>query len=98
MKLTVLFRPGALEEYQEAVEFYDAQGVGLGDEFAAEVWRIIDDVVANPKRYPVCVDEIREAPLGRFPYALYYRPSSRRMTILAIYHQSRNPGGRRSRI
>jgi hypothetical protein len=52
---------------------------------------------ANPSRYGFADADIREAPLTRFPYAVYYRALADRIRVLAVYHTARDPSGWQSR-
>lgn len=97
MKLPVRFRHLAKVEYDEAFDWYDDARAGLGEEFEAEVEKTIDEAASHPSRFPVVEGDIREAPVSRFPYCVYYRVSSNRLNVLAVYHQSRDPAGWRGR-
>lgn len=54
-------------------------------------------VAEHPERYPLADEDTREAPVDRFPYCLYYRVRLDRVVIVAVFHQSRDPSGWRSR-
>jgi len=69
----------------------------LSQSFAAEVQAVLDTIAVQPLRYPVAVRYIREGPLSRFPYCVYYRVRSDWIIVIAIYHQSRDPAGWQSR-
>jgi toxin ParE1/3/4 len=97
VSLPPVFRPAAAAEYDEAVVWYEAQQPGLGAAFAAEVQAVLDTLAGQPDRYPVVARDIREAPVARFPYCVYYRVRPGRVVVLAVYHQSRDPGGWQAR-
>ena len=50
-----------------------------------------------PDRFPFSAGTIRVAPVNRFPYCVYYRIRGGMVVILAVYHQSRDPDGWKSR-
>ena len=54
-------------------------------------------ITANPARYGFADGDIREGPLSRFPYAIYYRVLADRIRVLAVYHTARDPSGWQSR-
>lgn len=91
MNLPVVYREIAEEEYDDAAAFYNRRQAGLGRELVAEVEATLDMITANPKRYPVIHRDIREAPVQRFPYCVYYRVRSGRIIVLSVFHQSRDP-------
>jgi toxin ParE1/3/4 len=91
VSLSVVFRPVAEAEYIGATAFYEAQQPGLGADFEAEVQAVVDLIANKPDRYPIAVRDIREAPVKRFPYCVYYRMRGDRLVVLAVFHQSRDP-------
>ena len=97
MSLTVIFRAVAEAEYVGAIAYYEAQQPGLGPDFEAEVLAVLDTVANQPDRYPIAYRDTREAPVGRFPYCVYYRVRADRLIVLAVFHQSRDPAEWQSR-
>lgn len=97
MKLAVRFRPQALAEFEDATDHYEAAKPGLGGEFASAVFSLIDAISSDPQRYPFAERSIREAPVPRFPFVVYYKVGVDRLVILAVFHQSRDPGVWRER-
>ena len=98
MNLPVVFRPAAYAEYVDAIKWYESQQVGLGLEFEDEVEKSLVQIQTRPKSYPVVLRDIRETPLSRFPYCLYYRIRSGRLIVLSIFHTSRDPANWQSRV
>ena len=97
LSLPVALRPTARAEYDEAVAWYEAAQAGLGDDLEAAVEAVLQAVSTTPDRYPLAEGDVREAPVRGFPYCIYYRVRAARVVVLAIYHQSRDPAGWRSR-
>jgi plasmid stabilization system protein ParE len=97
MSLPISLRPTARAEYASAVRWYEDQQPGLGAEFETAVEAVLTIAAGQPDRYPVVVRDIREAPVGRFPYCVYYRVRSARLVVVAVFHQSRDPGEWQSR-
>jgi plasmid stabilization system protein ParE len=58
---------------------------------------VFQTISATPELYPLAEGDVREAPVSRFPYCVYYRVRAARVVVLAIYHQSRDPAGWRAR-
>jgi plasmid stabilization system protein ParE len=98
MTLPIIFRPAARDEYDRAFAWYELQQAGLGVEFEQEVERVVAAIGVQPKRYPVVLRDIREAPLRRFPYCVYYRVRPGRLIVLSVFHTSRDPNEWQSRV
>lgn len=90
--------PRADTELSEAAAFYDAQTLGLGDEFLEEVHRAITLLVSSPDLGSPQRRQTRRLLVRRFPYSIVYRDESDRVLIVAIAHQSRRPGYWRRRV
>ena len=52
MTRSSVFRRAARAEFFEAAEWYDAQRLGLGAEFIAEIERCVKSATEGPDRYP----------------------------------------------
>ena len=56
------------------------------------------EIAGHPKRYPIILRDIREAPVRRFPYCVYYRVRQARLIVLSVFHTSRDPTEWQSRV
>lgn len=91
MNLPLVLRAAARREFDEAAVWYEDQRSGLGSDFVDRVQNVLDKIAQQPDRYPVVSGDVREAPVSRFPYAIYYRAKADRVVILAVFHCSRDP-------
>ncbi|MBI2433480.1 MAG: type II toxin-antitoxin system RelE/ParE family toxin [Candidatus Hydrogenedentes bacterium] len=82
----------AKAELAEAIAYYAGQRAGLGRDFRAVVDAAIQEIRRRPKLYPKHIEEIRKRTLQRFPYTIYYAELEDGIYVLAIAHQSREPG------
>lgn len=73
--MEVRIRSEAVSDVVAAREWYDAQRPGLGSEFTEAVENVIGLLSEVPEAFPEIATGMRRALLGRFPYALYYRPA-----------------------
>jgi toxin ParE1/3/4 len=87
----VVLRADAQDEADEAAHWYERRQAGVGADFLDELQRVLDTIAAQPDRYPIAQDDTREAPLGRFPYCVYYRERPGRVVVTAVFHTSRDP-------
>lgn len=91
MTLPVVFRPQAEAEFEEAQTWYEARLPGLGQEFVTCVQAAIEIVRRSPAQSPRVDGEVRRALVRRFPYAVLYLADSEHVTIIAVFHTSREP-------
>ena len=96
--MTLRFYPGALQEYQAAVEHYESRQVGLGARFIQAIEDALDSVRDAPDRWPVLEQDVRRRLVRVFPYALLYTVEADHVLILAVMHCHRRPGYWRSRV
>jgi len=89
--LPLEFHPAVRDEIDDAHGWYEQRRAGLGSVFLDELQRVLAEITANPARYGFAGADIREGPLTRFPYAVYYRVLADRIRVLAVYHTSRDP-------
>ena len=89
----MIFKPAAKEELRRAVEWYVAIRIELGLQFKSAVADALAQVVQFPLRFPIVLGTIRECVIDGFPYSIFYRSRSGRITVLAVYHHSRAPLG-----
>lgn len=74
----------------EAAEWYNAQRLGLGIEFIAEVQGTDRLLLANPLRYAVRFDDIRRLNLRRFPYGIFFIIQGETIVVIGVLHFRRD--------
>ena len=94
---TVLVRPAAAADIEEAFFWYESQRPGLGDEFREELRAVLDRVSERPELYQVLHRDTRRALLKRFPYGLFYRVYPEAIVVVAVMDARRSPRRWRSR-
>jgi len=78
-------------DVHEAADWYQQRSAGLGDTFVEDVWRCIDDVIADPERYGTLPSGCRHKRLSKFPYVLLYDLTDEDLLLLAVVHTARSP-------
>ena len=86
----VLVRGKAKADIRRAAKWYEYQREGLGKEFVAEVDAAIARIQANPEQYEVVHREIRHAILRRFPYGIFFRIQTVKISVFAVLHLKRD--------
>jgi toxin ParE1/3/4 len=91
VSLPIRLRRAAQTEYDDAADWYESRQRGLGLRFVAAVRQVLDDVSAQPDRYPETWPGVREAALSGWPYCVYYQIHSDHVMVIAVFHLSRDP-------
>ena len=86
-----LFHPHADAEFDDAVRYYEQCQVGLGVEFAEEVYASIRRAVAYPDAWPVLSRNTRRCLVNRFPYGVVFQVKNESLRIIAIANLHRRP-------
>jgi toxin ParE1/3/4 len=86
----VVYLPGARDDIDIAYISYEQRQAGLGDRFVETVRDQVARIQTNPSLYGVVYQDVRAAPMRRFPYVVYYRAEVGRVVIVAVQHGSRN--------
>ncbi len=86
------FHPEAEEDFNKAIDYYEAIEPWLGYDFALEVYSAIQRAVDFPKTWMVLEGEVRRTLVKRFPYGILYSEEENGIFILAVMHLHRKPG------
>ena len=91
MNRPIILRRIARAEFDEAADSYEGRQAGQGAAFTAAVRQVLGDIGSRPELHPEVYEDVREALVARYPFAIYYRPSPTEVTVLAVFHTSRDP-------
>lgn len=80
------------------MEFYESRESGLGLRFQIELSRIVRLLRNSPKIGQAIDDDFRSFPLHGFPFTVVYELEGDSLVIVAVAHQSRQPGYWQSRV
>lgn len=92
------FHPEAEEEFLSAINYYEECHIGLGHNFAREVYSAIQSIIEHPKTWPFFYMDIRRRLINRFPFAILYSDEDDSVYILAVMHLRRDPSYWKSRL
>ncbi|OFW28626.1 MAG: hypothetical protein A3J28_16785 [Acidobacteria bacterium RIFCSPLOWO2_12_FULL_60_22] len=87
----VIFLSPAEEEMLETARFYESQATGLGDDFQAEVQRMVQSILLHPNAGSLLSEEIRRRILRKFPFGILYAVEPDSIIIVAVMHLRRKP-------
>jgi toxin ParE1/3/4 len=94
VSLVVRVHPAAEADIEQAAAWYEAQRIGLGVRFLAELDRTMNRIAADPETGTPWSSErpYRRMTLRRFPYIVVFERSGPEVLVLAVAHTRRSPG------
>jgi len=90
-KFKINFIPPAVEDIEDAKQWYNDKREGLGDEFVEELEITVDTIQNNPFQFAKKYRSVRQAQTNRFPYLTSYIIDKIEIVILSVLHGSRSP-------
>ena len=96
MEIRVL--EAAEAELDDAVEYYNTQLPGLGDQFLLEFIKSTERIKNYPDAWHPFSKSTRRCRLNRFPYAIIYYLSKGTINIIALACLHRRPGYWKGRL
>ena len=85
------FDPEAEKEFQHAVDYYNKCQKDLGFEFATEVYKSIDHILAFPEAWSKLSKNTRRCITDRFPYGIIYLIDEDEIVVIAIMQLQKRP-------
>lgn len=91
MAYNVVIEENALNDIQQAIDYYDEQLIGLGEKFENAIHKNIIKLAKNPF-FEMRYDNIRCFPIKKFPFMIHFevQENKNNIRILAVFHTSRN--------
>jgi toxin ParE1/3/4 len=71
IEYSIFIEPLAVQDIQNAIDFYDEKQIGLGEKFEAALNHHLLSLEKNPF-YQVRYDEVHCLPIKKFPYMIHY--------------------------
>jgi plasmid stabilization system protein ParE len=96
--MTIRFLSAAETEFADAAAFYEAERVGLGNEFVETIQAAVERLEDVPEMGSPLDSKYRSFIVLRFPFRIVYRIADREIVIVAVAHQSRRPEYWRDRV
>ncbi|MCP5498688.1 MAG: type II toxin-antitoxin system RelE/ParE family toxin [Leptospiraceae bacterium] len=100
---TYRFEPEAKKDLEDSYLWYEKQKKGLGLEFANEVFDAAEKLGKKRGDKAVKMDcntslsSVKKTKLKRFPFSLYYVLKETLISIVAVWHDRRNPESLKNR-
>lgn len=92
MAFTLVIDPRAIQDIQEAIDYYEEQQAGLGKRFEAALNRHLLTLEKNPF-FRIRYDNVRSLPVKRFPYMVHFTidQDQQVVTVWAVFNTSLSP-------
>lgn len=91
MSYSLLLRPEAELDIQDAYQFYEERSQGLGSEFVRSIDACFSKIGRNPMAYPTVHRQIRRALIRKFPYGIFYFLDDEKIVVIACFHAKQDP-------
>ena len=92
------FHPSAKIEFNESINYYEECQIGLGAEFAKEIFSTIQRVLQFPEAWSRLSENSRRCLTIRFPYGVVYQILDEEILIIAVMQLNRKPGYWKNRM
>jgi plasmid stabilization system protein ParE len=90
MKYSLIIRPEAREEIEQAFDWYQSRRDGLGFEFEGCLEEALARILRDPESYAAIFDDVCRVPVRRFPFGIFYRTTGSQVAVIAVYHSQRD--------
>jgi plasmid stabilization system protein ParE len=100
MSATLHLFKTALDDLQDALDWYESQSIGLEQRFSKEINERLAFITTYPEASPVRVEHFRGAQLKKFPYTIYYdfEETQNTVHIAAVLHNKRDKNVLKERL
>ncbi|WP_244083866.1 type II toxin-antitoxin system RelE/ParE family toxin [Desulforhabdus sp. TSK] len=78
-------------ELDEAIQYYNYEVAGLGDDFLTEVLDTLDRIARFPEAWHPCSKRTRRCQMRRFPYGIIYQIRKAEILVIAVENLHREP-------
>lgn len=90
--MEIRFLDVARQELDEAVEYFNSESDGRGDQFLLEVLDVLARVRQFPNAWHLYTENSRRCLTRRFPYGVVYQILPSEILVVAVTHLHRKPG------
>jgi len=78
-------------ELDEAIQYYNYEAKGLGDEFLVEILETLERIAEFPNAWQRSSGRTRRCQTRRFPYGIIYQAREEEILVIAIANLHRRP-------
>lgn len=96
--MRIVFSQGAQRDFQEGLHWYKKRSDKAAEGFITSMEQALERITAHPERFRLIAENIRQAPLKRYPYRFIFRDLPDCIKVYAVAHDKRRPGYWQRRI
>jgi len=96
--MKIRFLEEAKYELDDAIDYYNFESPGLGDQFLQEVLNSLDRIVNYKDAWHQLSENTRRCQTRRFPYGLIYSALEEEILIISVSNLHREPNHWKNRI
>ncbi|MFH0975892.1 MAG: type II toxin-antitoxin system RelE/ParE family toxin [Spirochaetota bacterium] len=85
-------------ELDYAIEYYNYESTGLGDEFLIEILKVLDRIGQFPEAWHPYSIRTRRCQTRRFPYGVIYQIRENEILVVAVANLHRKPDYWKDRV
>jgi plasmid stabilization system protein ParE len=87
----LVIEPEAEADLLAAYEWYEEQRAGLGDDLLLCIEAALEAIRDRPTSFPIAHETTRRALTRRFPYLVLFVEGTVIISVIGIFHTSRDP-------
>jgi plasmid stabilization system protein ParE len=91
MSQLVITEDNAERDIAEAYDWYERRRPGLGEDFLLCVEMALELIGQRPRSFPVVCRTARRVLVHRFPYLILFVEKPDHISVVGVFHTSRNP-------
>ncbi|HXL56398.1 MAG TPA: type II toxin-antitoxin system RelE/ParE family toxin [Chitinophagaceae bacterium] len=91
MNKIIIVSEKAAREIRKAVEWYDEESIGLGDELIARLEYYYNKIKKYPDSYKRVNKTVQRCLMKKFPYIIFFTSQENKITILRVRHAKQKP-------
>ncbi len=92
MAYKIILENRAIQEIDDAYNWYESQKRGLGMDFMVELYDYFGIISQSPKIFPIDFKHYRRAVLKRFSkYMIIYSIENKEVYVLSVFNIKQNP-------
>lgn len=88
---TIIIRPEAEADINDAYKWYELQRKGLGENFLLCIEEALARVSRKPSIYSLVHKDVRRILIHRFPFGIFFIEAEDKVLVIAVLHARRNP-------
>lgn len=91
MSYKIVISIAALEDIEQAIDWYEEQLDGLGNRIKENIYESLSEIESNPHLSSKRYKEIRIRLIKLFPYVVHYSIEGNMIKVFGVFHIKRNP-------